>query len=121
MWQSSSGTAWTTRWHFINRKPGRTLRPSVTKVRKHFGGTSSRSRSKLIAPPGRGDKSRPVACPWRGGGLAKGVFASKKVFKWALGHPAPRARRASFLGRNPGRRVPPPLALKKRRAHHRPP
>src|SRR5262249_31731591 len=69
---------------------------------------------------GADDKSRSVACPWRVGALTKGLLASKRLLKWSVGHPAPRARRASCLGSTPGRQSRPPLALRTRAPRRRP-
>src|SRR3954468_14501243 len=42
---SSNGTAWMTQWHSTTRKPGRTLRRSVTNQLGSYGGTSSKPKS----------------------------------------------------------------------------
>jgi hypothetical protein len=43
-------------------------------------------------PARRPHTSSRVACPWRVGALTKGLLASKRLLKWSVGHPAPRAR-----------------------------
>ena len=42
VWPSPSGTAWSRRRHSTTRKPGRTLRRSVTRRSRQYGGTSSK-------------------------------------------------------------------------------
>src|SRR5215467_11970793 len=43
---SLNGTAWTTHWPSTSRRHGPSWRPSVRRLRRRYGGTSSKSRSR---------------------------------------------------------------------------
>jgi len=96
----------------------------VTQVGMQFEPRASHRVGQLVicaVRTGAGGKSRPVTCPLRIRALAKGLLASKRLLKWSVGHPAPRARRASCLGSTPGRQSRSPFAMSRTEASVCPP
>ena len=57
VWPSPSGTAWRRRRHSTTRKPGRTLRRSVTRQSRQYGGTSSKPRIRPFPGVAAGTRS----------------------------------------------------------------
>src|ERR1700716_1217138 len=53
---SSSGTAWTTQWHSTSPRNGPTWRRSVRRLRRRYGGTSSKWKTSPLPGPGCGNR-----------------------------------------------------------------
>src|SRR5260370_22791507 len=94
---SSSGTAWTTHWPSSSRRYGPTLRRSVRRLRRRYGGTSSKWKSSLFpgtrlrqaaGPPTDANLRQNEAAQW--GSLILGKIVGEYLHEKPAGERHPR-------------------------------